>query len=402
MPKILITGNGFDLKEYLPTKYSDFIVVVNHILESHNCDYHSVFSKLETYKEIKDNYNDNLEFDKVLIQKIELIARSNLIFRFFQDEFEIETWIDFENRIEYLLNLVFDYCRIVNKNLFEKSPQTKQKMYYDYKLFDNKIEVAEVLCKFEIVNKDSAYDFSLNPEFLNEKFDFYTGINYNKIAKKIYDELSVFSELFNLYLQTFVVPLFAKRNAKPKNIFEKFNWHFTFNYTSTFDNFYGKKIKTHFLHGNSNPEGQNIVLGIDNINIESIKEPGFLKFTKYYQKFSKKTDFYFLNELSEDEKNQNYEFYFWGHSLDKSDADYINEVFDFISNLKQSVKRIIVIYHSDLSYDNLLLNLFNVRGKRDIESKIRNKELLFLRSDSKELEEQINGDIKKPELRIFF
>lgn len=401
MPKILITGNGFDLKEHLPTKYSDFLVIINHILNSHDLDANSIYNILETYTEIEENYDTNFELDKKLIAGIDKIARDNHIFEFFKDEFEVETWIDFENRIEYLIKLIFDYCRLLNKNLFDKGPLGKQKGYYDSRLFDNNIEIPGVLCKFGIIAKEG-YDYSLNVEYFNEKFDYYTGINYNKIAKDAYLQLMEFSDLFNLYIQTFVVPLLSKRKSSPKSIFSRFDRHFTFNYTPTFENFYDKNIKTHYLHGNSNNDNHNIVLGIDNINIESINEPAFLKFTKYYQKFSKKTDYYFLNELSEKEKNENFEFYFWGHSLDRSDADYLNEVFDFISNLKQTVKRIIVVYHSEASRENLLLNLFSVRGKKDIEFKIRNKELLFLPSDSKELYDQINSSIKKPDIRMFY
>jgi hypothetical protein len=66
------------------------------------------------------------------------------------------------------------------------------------------------------------------------------------------------------------------------------------------------------------------------------------------------------------------------------------------------VKRIIVVYHSEASRENLLLHWVSVRGKKDIEFKIRNKELLFLPSDSTELHAQINSNIKKPDMRVFY
>ena len=35
MPKILITGNGFDLNLNLPTSYSDFIKILSNLKEIH-------------------------------------------------------------------------------------------------------------------------------------------------------------------------------------------------------------------------------------------------------------------------------------------------------------------------------------------------------------------------------
>lgn len=401
MPKILITGNGFDLNENLPTKYSDFLSVINFIVSSHENNFDSIIKNIECYIYLAINYyTDDITIDSKNLEKIKLLAKTNQLFLFFKDEFEIDTWIDFENRIEYLLKNIFEFCTIINKNIFEKSPIGKTTKYYNYLIFDNKIEIAEILTQFGFVHKHNTDTFSLNKNYLNEKFDFYTGINYKKIAEEITHLLDEFSELFNLYIQIFVIPLYNKRKEIPKNLFSHIDRHYTFNYTPTFNLFYGDSLRTSYLHGKSSLIDQNMVLGVDNIDLNIVREPAFLNFTKYYQKYSKRTDYYFLNELGKDDLNENFEFYFWGHSLNRSDADYINEVFDFVTKLKQTIKRIIVVYHSDDSYKSLLLNLFSVRGKVDIENKIKNNVLVFLHCDSVDLKTSLHGSIAKPD--IFF
>ncbi|HEX8609556.1 MAG TPA: hypothetical protein VF679_13020, partial [Pedobacter sp.] len=83
-------------------------------------------------------------------------------------------------------------------------------------------------------------------------------------------------------------------------------------------------------------------------------------------KLNNATDFIFIKEY-EKKTNENFLFFFFGHSLDKSDQDYINEVFDFVINLRAKIKKIVVIYHNDISKSQLLINILNIRGKKDVE-----------------------------------
>lgn len=85
--------------------------------------------------------------------------------------------------------------------------------------------------------------------------------------------------------------------------------------------------------------------------------------------------------------------FFYGHSLDSSDKDYINEVFDFIGNLKTKIKQIIIIYRSKNSKSKLLMNLILIRGKNEIEEFMKNNNLLFLEHGSKQLELELNKEI---------
>ena len=132
-----------------------------------------------------------------------------------------------------------------------------------------------------------------------------------------------------------------------------------------------------------------IVLGVDEIE-NSLKDNKLFQFTKYFQKLHKNTDYLFLdNVIKQFEKpmtkdEHNYVFYFWGHSLDISDKDYINDVFKIIK-LRENNK-IIVFYHSISAKAELLKNLLAViQDKNIIEDLMKTKRLQFLESTPENL-----------------
>ena len=55
MPKVLITGNGFDLSLGLPTSYSDFISIINLLNSGIEIDYNTIYSRVENYTYIKEH-----------------------------------------------------------------------------------------------------------------------------------------------------------------------------------------------------------------------------------------------------------------------------------------------------------------------------------------------------------
>lgn len=107
MPRILITGNGFDLHHKLPTTYKDFIKIVSYLGNNDDYSFIKIYGNLDSFKSISENFKDDINFNEENVKLINEIANKNLLFNFFRDELEIETWIDFENKIEYLLKNVF-------------------------------------------------------------------------------------------------------------------------------------------------------------------------------------------------------------------------------------------------------------------------------------------------------
>jgi archaellum biogenesis ATPase FlaH len=84
-------------------------------------------------------------------------------------------------------------------------------------------------------------------------------------------------------------------------------------------------------------------------------------------------------------------FCFFGHSLDKSDSSYINEVFDFVNELNSQSNKIIVVYHNENSKSKLLVNLLSIRGKNDIEDLMKEEVLVFRNINSEELKRELGG-----------
>lgn len=177
-----------------------------------------------------------------------------------------------------------------------------------------------------------------------------------------------------------------------RSIFNLINRHYTFNYTPTFDRFFENSNLTNFLHGKINSNKNEIVLGINEIPNNIVDKKYFIPFTKYFQKLNNNTDYNFLKEF-EKKTNLNYIIFFYGHSLDKSDEDYINEVFDFITNLNSKIKKIVIVYHSETSKSKLLVNLLNIRGKKDVLELMRQDILIFTLIDSIEFKKELKRDI---------
>ncbi|WNH12504.1 AbiH family protein [Thalassobellus suaedae] len=392
MPKILITGNGFDLSLGLPTSYSDFINILNSLDNYGEINFDSVYSNCSNYEQITKKYNVfSIDCEKIEILKVEI--QSNLWFQFFQNELEIETWIDFENKIEYVLNNLFTSVKYIKDNIFSKGSLSEEKINYKPLLFNNDVEILQVLNRFNIITLKENYDITLNVNYLIKKYDFFIDVDLNKITQKLIEELKDFKKIFNLYFEVFVYPFYDNQKTRvDRNLFLSITKHYTFNYTPTFEKIYKRVNKTSFLHGKIDSDSNEIVLGINEIPNDELDKRYFLPFTKYYQKLNNNTDFEFISDF-EKKKNSNFQFFFFGHSLDTSDEDYINEVFDFVNGLKSKIKTILIIHHNKSSKSKLLINLLNIRGKDDIQALMRSKNLMFLNIDSTELRHELKKDI---------
>jgi hypothetical protein len=392
MPKVLITGNGFDLSLGLPTSYSDFISIINLLNSGIEIDFESIYSKTGNYNNIKENYK-TFKFEHEKIETLKAESKSNLWFEFFKNELEIETWIDFENKIEYVLDILFSSIKYIKENIFSKGSLQLNHIEYNTSLFNNDIEIIQVLKKFRIIKADEYLNITLNTVYLIKKYNYYIDFDLNKIAKTLSEELNKFKKSFSSYFEIFVYPFYNNQKTKiDKTLFSAINKHYTFNYTPTFEKIYKRAITTNFLHGKVDSDSNQIVVGINEIPNNEIDKRYFLPFTKYFQKLDINTDFAFLAEY-EKKKNSNYIFFFFGHSLDSSDEDYINEVFDFVNELKTRIKKIVVIYHNDKSKSKLLINLLNIRGKKDIQSLMKSQNLVFYQINSTELKRELKRDI---------
>jgi len=398
MPKILITGNGFDLSLGLPTSYDNFITILKEVEENNSpLDFENAYSKLSSYSQIQEKF-DQFELDQEKIKELKCLLIDNVWYQFFKDEFAIDTWIDFENRIEYVLKIILSAKEHITKNIFIKNGPHKIGTVGANGVFDKDVEITNVLKKLKLITVLDKGDrqkplTTLNSSYLTKRYNHYTGVDLSKISEYLDNELSTFKRIFNLFFETFIFPLYPKDNdLTHQTIFSSIDRHYTFNYTPTFDHIY-KKTSTQFLHGKIDSEENRIVLGINDIPNTELDRRHFLRFTKYYQKLNYDTDYIFLKEFTPSTINK-YIIFFFGHSLDRSDADYINEVFAFVKNLKgSSAGTIVVIYHNENSRSKLLLNLFDIIGKDDILELKRTGVLDLVHINSEKLNEYLNEDI---------
>ena len=185
---------------------------------------------------------------------------------------------------------------------------------------------------------------------------------------------------------------------------------YSFNYTNTYQRIH-KEVIVEYLHG-SYGQDQNIVLGISDLNDDSLKKLKAYGFTKYHQKLFKDTDYLFLDEYKnnileneddiltlkdelkgenrsnyrddlnrrirakQNEGKLNLEITIWGHSLDISDKDYILDLFGLNDDIDRNV-RVTVYYFNKTAKFSLLNNLLAILGKDKVEQWMKNKWLCF-------------------------
>lgn len=440
---ILIVGNGFDLSHYLPTKYDHFMDVMSEI-EGKNTGGKVPDLTIHTVKEWMDllddmferkkdepplNYQMNFdelfsktrdpnfiektkEFyltDSILLSAQDVIKAQyrlslNCWYQYFKNHVEeIKTWIDFEQKIDECLQVVNNLFEINNKN-YEKQGWQNLAIRHDRKneesfMFLSK-KNCEILNFFGLVQNlhdlEQDADFSqysdLGASYVINKCYLYSNdanhnLNYQDIIHKLYLELEEFIDIFNFYLIEIVDNFIPVEQLEiVHSDFDFINKIYSFNYTNTYEKFYGKTKDIEFLHGSSG-ETQNIVLGISELHAESLKKLKAYGFTKYHQKLLKQTDYLFLDDstdlVQEICSSSNYldsgtpfNFYIWGHSLDSSDEQYIRELFSFNKGSDQNV-RVIILYFNKQANFELLANLLHVLGKEKVETWMKKGWLKF-------------------------
>lgn len=439
--KIVILGNGFDLRHFLPTSYNHLISILCEIEKlpedkesiSFSDLFDGIFKEKNEwfYTKINEYYKTkNFIFNVEEIQSIRTRLKDNSWFQYFKsvDENKIETWIDFETEIERILIATLQYFESFNNDLFKSKPTYSilksgsgyHIPYNDYnQFFKNKLQ-ALLLNSFKLIFSQRGH-WKINENYiltLEDEIQYYKEKDFFNF---IYQSLEEFVGIFNDYISN-IINVFGGNLVEEKKegfisregkyLFQEVKTIFSFNYTETFNNFYGFKqrseneqlkmivdlhinkkesIKIEFLHGvyvenwKGNSDKLKIVLGVDDIH-ESLKKHKLFQFTKYFQKLHKQTDYLFLKDFEPTTitKNQNrYVFYFWGHSLDYSDRQYIREIFHLVE--KSNGSKIKIFYHSISAKGDQLKNLLGIIEKEKIERFMKFNILEFIESTPENL-----------------
>lgn len=306
----------------------------------------------------------------------------------------IETWIDFENEIEKAL---VDVIKILNKQDNNDVVINNYTIHSnDYRLFAKNINMTgytAILESFKIMSfysKNNSYYASSHIDILNRYGNQYTSYNFNRIFKTMSKQLNDFKEIFSLYISEVIEKLQPKKPfIIPKGLDIGLSAVFTFNYSESFQRFYGiapKLIdKVQHLHGNA--KDNNIVLGIDDLNDE-LKPYKIYDFVKTHQKIINDTDYQFLDDEKLTIKQLHiggklynssdfipYKIIIWGHSLDISDKEYIQDIFRL--NLENSMHEVTLeIWYYGTPHTSLA-NLIHIMGKDIVQNWVKKGWLKF-------------------------
>ena len=426
--KIVILGNGFDLRHFLPTKYDHLITILREIesLDFSTFDeikfddlFGNLFKERDEwfYEKICDYYNTNeIIFNKDSLQSIKYRLKENSWFNYLKsvEDSKIETWIDFEVEIERVLKSILEFFALYNdsdntkKEIIKDGPKDDYVFYIDStrikKIFKNEIQ-SNIALNFGLFQVDQSQNLIADEKFLivvNNELQYF---KEKEFYNSMYQSLENFIGIFNDYIEK-IVNVFYKNFKEEKKesfiiqknkfLFSKVNKIYSFNYTNSYENFYWNiseavfdnyEFKVDFVHGsiindwNNELDKLKVVLGVSDIS-DNLKNHKLFQFTKYFQKLHKNTDYLFLDKILKSfstlTKNGNgYTIYFWGHSLDSSDSEYIKDVFKVLSKSDSEIK---IFYHSISGKADQLKNLLNIIDKDTIEDLMKNKRLIFIES----------------------
>ena len=394
MRNIFLIGNGFDLHHHLPTKYCDFMCVVEY-LKNHNLIYpltiSDVFSKCSDNRNISRCYNTHKEiYDCIVInsEKVhELIklVENNTWFNYFlkTNNFELG-WIDFEKEIFMVVHAIND---IIEDDITVSLPRKDLLKSFILSNFRFFIDVNENSKLYPNDNFNVSKDFYKEYPHNSERYV----ADKKKIFQHLYDQLLNFKKALNLYFECFVECTFEllKRKAFFESckikLLQLADMAISFNYTSTLENLYYFK-NTHHIHGIIN-DG-NIVLGVNGTGADDKNNDiELIKFKKYYQREVYGTDFEYINWYRETiREKKKYRVVVIGHSLDETDKDIISTVF-------LNASEIYIAYYDDECRDDYIANIVKIFGEDGLDNFRKDQHLRFVKmSNIDKLEENLQHD----------
>ncbi len=395
--KVLLLGNGFDLNHKFPTSYINFLNTVTFMREADREKISTighVFGSEELQKKdpfIRECYEvhsciyDEVAVDKKSIEAIVDLAQENLWFNYLSDSVAKNmTWIDFEKEIVRVLEAFFNFfeseiLKLENNHvIFDFAEFKRQEDKYIIKCFPFFFE------KMENQVRINAEMMRINDKFVKEKISG-SGTYHlceDKIIDELYKSLRALADILKLYLKVFVDEPsleYAKLGIKPKFVsLPAAEQMHSFNYTNTYEILYRPNVVEH-IHGNTNTD---IVLGVNPDKTDEVYsiDTAFLQFKKYFQRTFYSTDNTFLKKIYGQQRArtlEGIELYVVGHSLDVTDKDIIQLVFE-------SASKIYVLYHSDISAKSQIRNLVEIYGKQGLDRLRAEKDLCFLKQSEVE------------------
>lgn len=378
--RILIVGNGFDLYHHLPTRYMDFLFLIEN-WDYFKKEYEQNHSEEEGFEQIevrltpdyrinKESLIDFAQSPKAIghstIERLEHLVDNCFLLDYFllitsENKYNLGArWIDFESEIDVVLHTLEEYYR----DLLDYTGSEKTDTYFSTRtnelmdLLDGKTNAKPSIYQF--LHK-KPHDRAV---FLDKYRD--GAIEFLK------DDLDRLMEALSIYFQEFVGRIKCVVYSEQIESLSEICL-LNFNYTYTYSTIYGKQriIEHHPIHGDC--LNGNIVLGISDDSFLNTLD--YVYFQKYFQRIQKKSGNYYrrwLKVMSPFKDDGNKELYIFGHSLDSVDKGILEDFFE-----SDNVRKIVIYYHDPKSYEQLIINLVKLFGKEYIIEQTKNERIIF-------------------------
>lgn len=374
---IYVFGNGFDIAANLPTRYIDFLFLVENWKEffsSYNYNYTYNYSVCEMRNKKPQNECLSRPVDGKLSKA--LLIQYSAYPHFFKHENLIRLDEVFANNAWILY---FQLCGYTEPGWAGFEKEIKEALISIDRLFQVHANISEedisphekaIITIYEKTQKNVFLQERKPGFFLKGSQEEITNIR-KKFIEFLADELLSFSEAFRLYLLEFVEKMSIETN---KDFFLGINSYIiSLNYThNPIKNLFvfPDIPEIHWIHG-SDELPENIVLGIENDNMLGNE---YIRFKKFFQRIQKRTgtqykDF-FQNKRNKKRQPKS-KVIFYGHSLDPVDKDFIQDIFHL------ATEQIIIQYHNQDDYEQKIINLVNIFGDDYIIDAVEKKRVVF-------------------------
>ncbi len=389
MTDLLIVGNGFDLYHGLPTRYTDFLKFIS---------YWSIFW---------DNYNGEAKaqvctpFRVKLSEQNEIIEESMRDFASHQGYYKYEhlefinshidnlwiqyflkkqlssvNWIDFEGEIYNVLKLVEEYYS-------EFIPEMRKRNDAPIKYIPG--DMSTVINIFKKNCPEEYIDFTQGIISRSDTEKDKLKNNKEMLLSTMKRELDDLIKCLDYYLLDFVSNIKVEQYSEQIKELSYINL-LNFNYTYTYASVYGKNSlrEHHRIHGDCLEE--DMVLGIPDESFPSTLD--YIYFQKYFQRIQKRTGNYYKSWITEPNARKKsledvpINVFIMGHSLADSDKGILKEIF-----MNDFVCKITIFYHSQLAYEQQVINLVSMFGKDFVIEQTANDRIVFEK-------------LKKPQKRV--
>ena len=372
---ILVIGNGFDLAHGLPTKYVDFLEMIQCFKSIINEPNIMKAGGLDNIEKPIYAFLDRFIFEEGALRvEFNRLIEDNFWIEYFLENpmYQKENWIDFESEISKVIK------------------QLNEDMYFDdvkrWQLDDEINDLAnEYLEKIYSKYTSTLRSMVILTDGKSES------VTFRQIRDRLYSDLNRLIRALEIYMTAYIEQMECNLESPDiSNIW--FDGILSFNYTNTYEKLYDSKglANYDYIHGKANIKNKiytnNMVLGIDEYlpKHRKDKDVDFISFKKFYQRIYKETGCEYRkwvddirsnnpiknrtyggfdengNKVIESTYSSQHNLYIFGHSLDVTDGDILKDLI-----LNDNVYTTIYYVNKDVMGQQIV-NLVKVIGQDEL------------------------------------